>query len=452
MKDDIKKRRSALNLPLLKRIVDELKRLRKIGKPFRMDDLASRLRSAETTIKRYAKPYLSELREELISREIRTSSDYAAWRKDFETFARLILRSERGRSLKKKFYRESIEEIHRNGKVTFSKVFALTRREKGRLAEELTEWERETGNVVTRRDPWRMGTGDLYQDDASSENLPLTKDIVFREFERRRELGLPCLQKEIAEYLGPSVGTISNYGNLWIRELADELLKKNVKTQEDYLAWQKDFLTFRVFLSNTRKRNYILSKYLRLTIDELGRQGIPISYSELSRKTRCGTKIIQSALAEWEMSTGKRVERAQAWKEITLQMVLEKVSPELHELPLTVLESPEMGKPFLPFQLRMLYNLVHPNLRNTAFFVMAFADGNRKNDIRFFTKLDRFLLELNIPDINAVDFNRFLKKIHDKELFPELQAGVVVAFLQSYFRLIRQQENYVRKLTSQQKK
>jgi hypothetical protein len=452
MKDGINKRRSTTNLPLLKQVVNELKRFRKIGKPIRVADLVLRVQVSASTINRYTKPYLSNLTEELLAREISTSSEYESWHRDYETFSKLFQFLENGRALKKKLYRESIKEVHRNGKVTFSKVFALTRREKWRLSEELSEWENETGNVVTRRDVWRMGAGELYEDKSSAKNLPLTKNIVFREFDRRRKLGLPCLQKEIAEYLGPSVATISNYGNIWILELADELLKKNVKTQEDYLAWQRDFLTFRVFLSNTRKRNYILSKYLRLTIDELGRQGVPISYSALSRTTRCGTKIVKSALVEWEKSTGRRVEKAKAWKEITLPMVLGKVSPKLHSLPLTVLESPEMGRSFLPNQLRMLHNLGHPKLRNTAFLLMAFADGNRANDIRFFTKLDDFLLALDISDIDAVDFNRFLQKIHDKELLPETAPGVVMAFVQAYFRLIKQQENYLRKLTVQQRK
>jgi hypothetical protein len=132
-------------------------------------------------------------------------------------------------------------------------------------------------------------------------------------------------------------------------------------------------------------------------------------------------------------------------------MVLSAVSTELHAMPLTFLESAEMGKAFNEKQLRMIYSIKQPKLRNTAFFVMTFADGNRQNDITFFNTMTRYLSELSLKDIDEIEPDRFCQKFHDGEVLHNENIATRGRFLQTYFRLLRRQDDYLRKLTSEQK-
>src|SRR3546814_11558937 len=84
-------------------------------------------------------------------------------------------------------------------------------------------------------------------------------------------------------------------------------------------------------------------------------------------------------------------------------MVLAIVAPKLHWMPLTFLESPDMGRPFNDQQLRMISNIRQPKLRDIAFFVMTFADGNRVTDISFFNNMAKYLIQLSIPDIRSAE-------------------------------------------------
>src|SRR3546814_15618053 len=101
----------------------------------------------------------------------------------------------------------------------------------------------------------------------------------------------------------------------------------------------------------------LLARYLRLVIENIARQGIPVSFHEVTRRSGSGYPAITKAINKWEIDTGLHAVKLKAWKSVTLQLVLAIVAPKLHWMPLTFLESPDMGRPFNDKQLRMISNI-----------------------------------------------------------------------------------------------
>src|SRR3546814_7575349 len=81
------------------------------------------------------------------------------------------------------------------------------------------------------------------------------------------------------------------------------------------------------------------------------------SFHEVTRRSGSGYPAITKAINKWEIDTGLHAVKLKAWKSVTLQLVLAIVAPKLHWMPLTFLESPDMGRPFNDKQLRMISNI-----------------------------------------------------------------------------------------------
>jgi len=237
-----------------------------------------------------------------------------------------------------------------------------------------------------------------------------------------------------------------------VAALAEELLNTSVDTREAYEGWRRDFNTFRYSLANTRRSREVLTRLTRLTIEHLHREGHTVAYSEVLRLSEHNDRRIKQEIRRWEEETGHQARPLRVWKDITLQMVFDSVSPALHHLPLTFLESPSMGQYFKESQRRMIHSISQPKLRNVAFFVMTFADGNRRNDITFFASMSRYLKLLKLPDIDALDPEVFYRRYHDGEVVPEEGSPKRGRFLQTYFRLLRKQEDYLLRLTPEQRR
>ena len=277
-----------------------------------------------------------------------------------------------------------------------------------------------------------------------------TNKAIREDLECRRQLGVPFKMPEVEKATGYSLGSISTYGKVYVRELADQLLAEAIHTDQAYEAWMRDFNTFRYALQNTRRFREVTNRHIRLTIEHLHRQGESVNYSTVFRLTGRNGKAINAQIKLWAEETGNEPQKAHVWKPITLDMVRANVDQRLHQLPLTFLEDPSLGRAFNDTQLRMIYNIRQDNLRNTAFFVMTFADGNRRNDITFFSAMAKYLNEMGIPDIERLEPGAFYEKFHNGTFIPNETTAGRCRFLQTYFRLLRKQEDYVRKLTSEQ--
>src|SRR3546814_20719693 len=62
----------------------------------------------------------------------------------------------------------------------------------------------------------------------------------------------------------------------------------------------------------------------------------------------------------------------------------------------------------------------------------------------------KYLIQLSIPDIDQLKADQFYRNYHDNILLTDEGAAKKGTFLQTYFRLLRRQKDYVRKLTGDQ--
>src|SRR3546814_1668744 len=69
-----------------------------------------------------------------------------------------------------------------------------------------------------------------------------------------------------------------------------------------------EFNTFKHSLRNTSKRDSLLARYLRLVIENIARQGIPVSFHEVTRRSGSGYPAITKAINKWEIDTGRSEE------------------------------------------------------------------------------------------------------------------------------------------------
>lgn len=432
------------------KVVDDLKRRKQLGIPFKLQDIASDLGVDTGTVSDHAFPFIAQLVKELLAAEISDTDDFLNWQRDLVTFRHFLRRVSKSDEIFRKNIRLTIAEKSRHGDVIFSEIRDSTKQSTKLVHEEIQAWEKETGKKSWVQ-PWVKARSDFVASNPDpiqrSENR---KKIVFEYIQEKRANCRQFTFDEMAKATGFPKKTVAQVARVCLLEIIDELIEKTVENDSDFKRWQKDYRTLYLMFSGYARQKDLTERYLRLGIESLHRQKIPIGYSELERLTSCSYERIRPALLKWEVETNTILPKLRSWKEVTLDMVLPTVSPKLHKLPLTFLESPEMGRSFNEKQLRMIFNIKQPNLRNVAFFVMVFADGNRANDISFFTTMSRFLNELSLSDIDEINPGQFYKELHDGKLLPNESQTVRARFVQSYFRLVRRQNEYLRKLTEDQ--
>tara|TARA_R110000851_G_scaffold326534_2_gene495273 strand:- start:13312 stop:16320 length:3009 start_codon:yes stop_codon:yes gene_type:complete len=432
----------------------ELERRRQIGLPFFNRDVVAVTGYDRKTINGFTSRFVGELVEELLNALVDDHEAYVRWVRDFQTFDRFIRVHKKSEQVIRRFMRLVIEQFHREGEeITITKVRSITGKDRRIVKEEIIRWEHETGHQVERRCMWKLpATSNIEGAEIIGENHALIRrnNVIRAELGRQRQLGIPFKLADLEKNLGYRIAIISLCSRHYVAELADELLSTQVETREGYEGWRRDYNTFQYSLANTRRSREVLTRLTRLTIEHLHREGETVAYSDVLRVAGHNSSRTKQEIQRWEAETGHRARPLRVWKEITLAMVVARVSSALHKLPLTFLESPEMGRSFNQTQLRMIYNISQPKLRDVAFFVMTFADGNRRNDIVFFASMARYLEQLQLLDIDALETEQFYQKYHDGLVLPEETSSKRGRFLQTYFRLLRKQEDYTRKLTPEQ--
>lgn len=128
-------------------------------------------------------------------------------------------------------------------------------------------------------------------------------------------------------------------------------------------------------------------------------------------------------------------------------MVLPLIDPALHRLPLTFLDDPRAYRPLTTTSLRMIHGLRQRKLRDTAFLLLAIAETDLTNDSRFFWTFATYLSALKLADIDGIDPDTFYAGFHDGQILPEVGTPLRTRWLQTYFRLLRKQDDYFGRLT-----
>lgn len=431
-----------VNLNPEARVKQFLEDRRHLGIPIKTQDMIEKLALSRNTILKHASKYLEGVADHLLQINISSDEEFADWMAVFNSYKYFFQNAPRSRELAVCMRRHNIEKIYKEeGSVNFTTIYARVGGTKQYLTDAFEEWEADTGFKRSKPVTWREKT--------DTPKTTHARDVIFNEFERRKLINLPFTQAELAAELNCSPGTISKYTSIYIDGVAADLLSMTVENDEEYASFLSRFDVFKHFLRNCSKRAPLLSRQLALGIEHLQRNGQPISSSGLTRLTGANSPGVIAALKSWEKTTGGSIQVLSAWKPITLEMVLATVPSALHKLPLTFLESDNLGRKINERQLRMIYCIAQPQLRATAFFIMAFADQNRPNDITFFRTMDRLLVEMN-SDLNALDPETFYPDLHSGKIFPECEISKRQTLLTTYFRLLRRQKEYTTKLTLNQ--
>ncbi|WP_445296360.1 site-specific integrase [Chitinimonas sp. PSY-7] len=185
-------------------------------------------------------------------------------------------------------------------------------------------------------------------------------------------------------------------------------------------------------------------------IEEMCRSGTVPSASGVQAETGSSHIAIRRALEQWASGTGQVVERRLSWKPVALGDVLALIPLPLHHLPMTFLELNGTGQPLTIRMLRLLLGLQWPELRNTAFFLLAIVDTNRLNNLAYFRQMDRCLQQLNC-DLHDIDPDYFYPAYFRGDIVPESSPSSRLDMMQAYFRLIRLQDDYLSSLTAAQR-
>lgn len=204
----------------------------------------------------------------------------------------------------------------------------------------------------------------------------------------------PFKTSEISEQFGIDLHIISRYGRSYVSELADLLLDEDVSDDLAYFEWNRTVTTFKYSLQNTARSKEIGEKKVVLAIDYLSRNNREVTYSEITTIVCLDHKLVKRVVGQWEKCTDTKLVKKDAWKTISLDELIATLDPVLQTIPLTFLDSPATGKPMTNAQIRMIYEIKQPGLRNTAFFIMATCYSNRRNDITFFITCPGFLTQL----------------------------------------------------------
>ncbi len=270
---------------------------------------------------------------------------------------------------------------------------------------------------------------------------------VHRAMDAIRASGTPGSQAQLVAETGLSAGTVSKHVGAYVHGVNAELLSREVKDEAAFQAWTALYRSFAVHVRASPDARAVQTRFLRLAIESLNRAGQPLTYSAVDALTSVGWDRVVAAMRAWEAETGQATARGRSWSPVTLDMVLPLINPALHHLPLTFLDDPRPYRPLTTTSLRMIQGLRQPKLRDTAFLCLAIAETDLKNDSRFFWAFATRLSALGLADIDGIDPDTFYAAFHDGQILPEVGTPLRTGWLQTYFRLLRKQDDYFGRLT-----
>ena len=285
---------------------------------------------------------------------------------------------------------------------------------------------------------------------SSTIRTEANRATVHRAMDAIRASGRPGSQAQLVVETGLSARTVSKHACAYTRGVNAELLGRDVEDEVAFQAWTALYRTFAVHVRASREARMVQTRFLRLAIESLDRAGQPVTHSAVDAMTGVGWNRVVAAVRAWEAETGRTRVRGRSWSPVTLDMVLPLIDPALHHLPLTFLDDPRTYRPLTMTSLRMIHGLRQRKLRDTAFLLLAIAETDLKNDSRFFWAFANYLSALRLGDIDGIDPDTFYAGFHDGQILPEVGTPLRTRWLQTYFRLLRKQDDYFGRLTPEQ--
>ncbi|HBJ6092522.1 TPA: site-specific integrase, partial [Escherichia coli] len=422
-------------------LFSELIKRQEFGVWFRVEDLPG-VRTGRFELKKNVMPYIENIVAKLLYAPAVCNQSFLAWERDYLTFEFFIRSSRYALEIKYRYIIYCIEDGLRNGNENYIQ----------KIKSQCSSNEEQIF-ILTEKIKCAKPSFDLSQ--LSTSVLQLSqqerKKHIYRLYDFCKFQGEEFKTSEISERYNVDLHIISKYGHSYANELAISLLDEDVSDDLAYFEWNRTVTTFRYPLQNSKKSREIRAKKVTLVIEYLVRNKCEVTHSDITNLINLDYRLVKEMVNKWEESNNTKIARRRIWKTIPLSELISTVHPHLHTIPLTFLDSSTTGKPLTDSQVRMIYEIKQPRLRNTAFFIMATCYSNRVNDITFFYYMSRFLYAMGLNDIDKLDYESFFKAYHQGELIPEDNAGQRARIIQTYFRLLVKQGDYLSKLSENQR-
>lgn len=419
----------------------ELTQREERGNWFRIEDLPG-TRTGRPALKRALMPYIENVMAQLLGTTPMCDKTFLRWEQQYLTFDFFIRCSRYALEIKYRYIIYCIEDGLRNN----NEEYIL------KIRQQCCAADKDIFSIVEKI-KFKEPIAKPVALSGPISRLPLDerKKVIYKLYDFYKAQAEPFKTSEISDQFGIDLHIISRYGRCYISKLADLLLDEDVSDDLAYFEWNRTVTTFKYSLQNTARAKEIGEKKVALAIDYLSRNQREVTYSEITTIVCLDHRLVKRAVDQWEKRTDKKLVKKDAWKTISLDELIATLDPVLHTIPLTFLDSPATGKPMTNAQIRMIYEIKQPRLRNTAFFIMATCYSNRRNDITFFYYMPRFLNATGLDDIDQFDCETFFKAYHQGDLIPEDNIGQRARIIQTYFRLLVKQADYFSKLNADQR-
>ncbi|WP_455820084.1 tyrosine-type recombinase/integrase [Pseudomonas cerasi] len=421
-------------------LFQELIRREELGAWFRIEDLHGTMHLGRPALKKALMPYVENVMAQLLTTPALCHRTFLVWERQYLTFEFFIRSSKDALEIKYRYIIYCIEEGLRSGDKEYAKLIraqcCASDDEIHRLVDKIKHPAATTPELP----------GAISELSASER-----KRLVYQLYDFCKSQGESFKTTEIAARYNIDLHIISKYGSQYIKELANQLIDEDISCDLDFFEWNRTVTIFRYSLQNTTRTKELSEKKIILGIEHLSRNKREVTLVDISNLVCIDHRLVKKMMTKWEKSSNKKVVTKNAWKTIPIDELIATIDPILHSIPLTFLDSPAIGKPMTDPQIRMIYEIKQPGLRNTAFFIMATCYSNRRNDITFFYYMSRFLYATGLDDIDQFDCNTFFKAYHQGDIIQEDNAGQRARFIQTYFRLLIKQGDYFSKLNDNQR-
>lgn len=407
---------------------------------FRIEDLPGATRTGLPALRKALMPYIDNVIAQLLSGPAKCHQTFLAWERKYLTFEFFIRSSRSALEIKYRYIIYCIEDGIRSGNEGYIQ----------QIRRQCCASDDEIRRLVAKikcpaGDPFEF-SGSIYHLSADER-----KTLIYRLYDFCKLQGEPFKTTELSERYNINLHIISRHGSCYINELASLLNDEDVSGDLAYFEWNRIVTTFKHSLQNSTGTKELREKKVTLAIEYLNRNKREVTYSDITSLVCLDYRVVKDMVNKWEKRSNARVVKKDAWKRIPLDELIATLDQRLHTIPLTFLDSPAAGKPMTDSQIRMIYEIKQSGLRNTAFFIMATCYSNRINDITFFYCMSRFLYTMGLDDIGHLDFDTFFKAYHHGDVIPEDNAGQRARIIQTYFRLLVKQGDYLSKLSADQR-
>ena len=420
-------------------LFSELTKYEDEGMWFRIEDISGVTRTGRPALKRALAPYIENVMAQLFNSTVRCNQSFVAWERKFLTFEFFIRSSRYALELKYRYITFCVEDGIRYGSKDYIK----------QIRSQCSASDDEIRRLVTKvNTPLSSPLSVPYTISQLSGKERQT--LIYNLYDCYKLQGEAFKTTELARRYNINIHIVSKYGSEYIKELACRLIEEEVTCDLAYFEWNKIISTFRHSLQNSVRAKELSERKVILAIEHLIRNKREVTLTDISSLINLDHRVVKKTLNEWEKHSNLRLVKRDAWKTIPQDELIAILDSRLGVIPLTFLDSPAAGKSMTEKQIRMIYSLRQPGLRNMAFFIMATCYSNRANDITFFYYMSRFLHSLGLEDIYDLDWDTFLKAYHDGDVIKEDNTGQRARFIQTYFRLLLKQGDYFSRLNQEQ--